>query len=445
MSDDFSTNDPFTPDFICRTRLGDIINGFSSVCELYSVVLDINGQILVEPTGPKTYLGEFYEIIKNPKYNGMYFDIVNCIVDSKQSMYSEIDDGNPDSRLSAAPIFLNGRFYATWLLYAQNKEQAQRLFKAFDKQADMAKSFSEILTDLHNGSIMNVEEASMRNQLHFERQSKNVMEEILRVVAAGDKTNVTNLYDRVGRLLDLDYMVYYEFDDDRPGFMNLVNYWAKEGKSEEAVKGFAWNSDHFDLSMQEMIREQGLVIDKMNMTNRMRVEIFRGKTRAIMVFPLYINGSYRGRMIFIESTKERIWTKQEIGFAKEATEMLARDLTIEERLRNRAESQRSIVGLFDGIPVPVVVRNVETGKILYANTILKEKIGRDITGEDSSILVPNVQQEFEGYGVKGSANHNNIEYKRFIDLLGGNYDIKETFIKWGNEGEISVLVIKKEN
>lgn len=443
MGDDFSTNNPFAQDYITRTRLGEIIDNFAGVCELYSVVLDINGQILVEPKGPKPYLGEFYEIIKNPKYYGIYTDIVNCIVDSKQSMYSEIDDGNPDSRFAAAPIFLNGRFYATWLLYAQNKVQNQKLFKAFDKQAELAKVLSDVLTELHNGSIMNVEEESMRSQLQFEQQSKKIMEEVLRVIAAGDRSNIAMLYDSIGKVLDVDYMVYYAVDDDRPGFMKLIDYWAKNGKSDEAERGFAWDSDHYDMSLQEMIKDGGLVIDKKNMTNQMRVEVFRGKARAIMVFPLFINGTYRGRLIFIENTKERIWTKPEVNFAKEVTEMLSRELTIESRLKNNADQERTIMGLFDSIPVSVAVRSVETGKILYINSVLKTKLGRDITGEDSRILVPSVQEEFEGYGTEGADGRSSIEYKRFIDQLGGIYDITETFITWGKEGEVSVLVIKE--
>lgn len=444
MGDEFSTKNPFTQDFITSTRLGEIIDNFASVCELYSVVLDINGKTLVEPTGPKPYLGEFYEIINNPKYYGIYTDIVNCIVDSKQSMYSEIDDGNPDSRLSAAPIFLNGRFYATWLLYAQNKAQNQKLFKAFDKQAELAKILSDILSELHNGSRMNVEEESMRSQLQFEHQSKMVMEDILRVVAAGNRANIKTLYDKIGELLDVDYMVYYAFDADRPGYMKLIDYWAKNGKSDESESGFAWNSDHYDQSLQEMIKNGGLIIDKKNMTNQMRVEVFRGKARAIMVFPLYINGAYAGRVIFIENTKERIWTKQEINFAQEVTEMLSRDMTIEARLKAKADNERTILGLFDSIPVPVAVRSVKSGKILYVNSVLKEKIGRDITGEDSRILAPSVQEEFEGYGAEGTGGRSNIEYKRFIDQLSGIYDIKEAFVNWGKEGEVSVLVITEE-
>ena len=291
---------------------------------------------------------------------------------------------------------------------------------------------------------MNVEEESMRSQLQFEHQSKMVMEDILRVVAAGNRANIKTLYDKIGELLDVDYMVYYAFDADRPGYMKLIDYWAKNGKSDESESGFAWNSDHYDQSLQEMIKNGGLIIDKKNMTNQMRVEVFRGKARAIMVFPLYINGAYAGRLIFIENTKERIWTKQEINFAQEVTEMLSRDMTIEARLKAKADNERTILGLFDSIPVPVAVRSVKSGKILYVNSVLKEKIGRDITGEDSRILAPSVQEEFEGYGAEGTGGRSNIEYKRFIDQLSGIYDIKEAFVNWGKEGEVSVLVITEE-
>ena len=55
-----------------------------NVCELYSVVLDINGHILVPPTGPTPYLGEFYEMVVNPDNKELYSDVVGCIVDSSR-------------------------------------------------------------------------------------------------------------------------------------------------------------------------------------------------------------------------------------------------------------------------------------------------------------------------------------------------------------------------
>ena len=56
-------------DFLMKNHVDEIVNSFAAVSELYSVVVDINGHLLVEPTGPATYLGEFHEIMLNPRYS----------------------------------------------------------------------------------------------------------------------------------------------------------------------------------------------------------------------------------------------------------------------------------------------------------------------------------------------------------------------------------------
>ena len=216
-----------------KNHVDEIVNSFAGVSELYSVVVDINGHTLVEPTGPATYLVEFHEIILNPKYSKLYADTVNCLIDSKQAMYSEIDDGNPDSRFAAAPIFVKGTFYATWILYAHNKSQNQRLFKTFDHMSSVAKSLSDVITRLYEDSIIAGEEEEIKTEYVFEHGAKDIMNNALDAIYSGDRSSIFKLYDQVGELLDVDYMVYYAIDTDRPGYMKLVDYWAKNGKGKE--------------------------------------------------------------------------------------------------------------------------------------------------------------------------------------------------------------------
>ena len=151
-----------TPEFLAEKHIDDLFNSFANICELYSTVLDINGHILVPPTGPTPYLGEFYEMVVNPDNKELYGDVVGCIVESKQSIYSEISDGNPDSRFIASPIFVDGRFCGTWLLYAHNKNQNQKLFKAFDSISKTAESVSDIITNLYVRSVINEEEENIK-------------------------------------------------------------------------------------------------------------------------------------------------------------------------------------------------------------------------------------------------------------------------------------------
>ena len=435
-----------TPEFLAEKHIDDLFNGFANICELYSVVLDINGHILVPPTGPTPYLGEFHEMVINPDNKELYGDVVGCLVDSKQSMYSEIDDGNPDSRFLAAPIFADGRFCGTWILYAHNKNQNQKLFKAYDSVSKVAEGISDIITGLYLRGIINEEEESMKTELEFERNAKELTETILKVIAEGDRSNLADLYQNVGTLMNVDHIVYFIVDDERIGHYKVVDYWSKAGKSEESEKEFIWESDRYDQDMQNQIREKGLVIDKKNMTNQMRVQIFKGKARAVMVFPLFKGKEFVGRLVFIENSKERIWTKEEISFAKEITRMISWNLTIEDRLSTRTEASKVVMNIFESIPVMILVRNVDNGRVLYMNPSLKLKIGYDMIGENSFGIIPCLSEEYEGLDAaeKDKFYCKTAKYKRYIDKLDGIYDVTEHYLNWKDNEMASVLIINPE-
>ena len=433
-------------DFLIENKMADMIDAFASTTELYSVVLDINGHILVEPSGPNPYLGEFYELVRNPKYKSLYGEIVSCIVDTKQSMYSEIDDGNPDSRFAAAPIFVNGSFLGTWILYAHTSAQNQKLFKAFDNFSRIANSLSDIISKIHNSAVFQKEKKSIKKELEFERGAKEIMENIMRLFSKGDRGRIEDVYDQVGRLLDVDFIVYYKDDKEKAGHMILSDYWSKNGKSEEEKKKFAWEHDHLDLEMQNMIKQDCLIIDKKNMTNQLRVETFEGNAKAVMVFPVNIFGNYRGRLIFIENTKERIWSEDEIKFAREITVMYSRDLMITKLVKDSIGVPSTISRVFTDAPFIVVVRNYDTGEVLFSNKMLDEKVGYDLKGKDGYFILPRVTDEYNGLDTENiyGKNLGGIRYKRFIDVLDGIYDVTEVTFKWNRTTKATILIMVPE-
>lgn len=433
-------------DFIADNHIDKLLNSFSNVAELYSALVDINGNTIVAPQGPNAYLGEFYEMVHTPQFRSLYSDIMNNIVDSKQAMYSEVDDGNPDSRIAAAPIFVDGRFYAAWILYAHTKIQNQKLFKAFEHMSHTADALSEIITSLYHGSVAEDAESSMKTELDFEKNANEIYKNILEILSCGDKSNISELYESVGHLLGVDYIVYYKDDKKRPGYMKLVDYWSRTGKSAEAEEDFVWDNDHYDLELQSQIKSQGLVIDKKNMTNQIRVETFGGKVKAIMVFPVRILGEYTGRMIFIEKSRERTWSKAEIDFARQITEMVGRDLSIEKRIRRGRRGSMLMIDIFDSLPQSIIVREIETGRVLYANPSMTSSLGHDITGEDSFDLIPNVGEESEGTSesMLKSMFRGMMNYQRYIERLGGIYNIKEHTMRWKNNEKVSVIIMTPE-
>ena len=429
-----------TPEFLKSCKVDQLIDGFASACELYSVVLDINGHILIEPSGPNAYLGEFYVTMTDPGYLETYQKVVNFIIASGEAMYSEIDDGNPDSRVSVAPIFVDNRFVAAWILYAHNKAQNQKLFKSFEKQNTVAQCLSDIITRLYAGSITINEDKKIRTELEFERQCKEIVNEILDVIINGDKSKVTDIYEKVGKIMDVDYIVYYTVDRTNPTKMILIDYWAKGGKCEEAEKSFGWEHDHYSPEIAAQIRTDGLIIDKHSMTNQMRVEVFNGNARAVMVFPVYVMGEYNGRMIFIENSKERVWTEAEITFAKQITEIISRDLGVQIRKQEIDDGWLMIKDVAEALTDYMLVRSMD-GKIIFANSSLREKLGEEIIGRDSSFIVP-MQDEYPEDILSTETARRVTVYQRYVDVLGDIYDITESFHRWRTYDRVSIVILE---
>ncbi|MCR5214675.1 MAG: hypothetical protein K6E10_09675 [Eubacterium sp.] len=450
---DFNTNDThetmaLTTEFLKNNQVDSLIRSFAAICELYTVVLDINGKVLLQPDGPVPFLGEFYEMVRNPKYRDTYDDVTRSLAESGQTMFGEVDDGNRESRFAAAPIFLDGVYLATWILYAENQFQSQKLFKAYEHFGRTAASLSHLITNISRSNQISEKEEEVQKQLKFEHESRVIMSDILEAVSGGDKKGYGELYERVGKLMDVDYMVYYAIDDNRPGYMKLVDYWSRTGKSAQAENGFTWDRDHYNIELQNKIKKEGLFIDSNNMTNQMRVEIFEGKVKAVMVLPIYTSGVYHGRLIFIENRVERVWTKDEIGFAKEIASVISRDVTNDNRVRSNVKVARILSDVLEHLPVFAFVRDANDGSILYANSLLREKMGNDIVGNNSFSIIPDVKQEFAGLAGIDTAYapklNRNTRYNRYIDRLGGIFDVTEHQIKWKNGQKVSVIILKPD-
>ena len=439
VRDDFH----ITKDFLKEHNVDTIIDAYAESLGLYSVVLDLNGKILVDPYGPSAFLGEFYEIVRNPKYISFYEEIRGCIRGDGQPVFSEIDDGNPDTRISAVPIYTNGRYVATWILYAHSKQQAQSLFKCSDGQAKIAKSLSYAITLLHNSAFKVKAMEQMNEALGFELRQKNALAEVLSDMYDSDENFTSELFRRVGELLDVDYVVYYKNSEESSETMDLIDYWSKMDKVENQEESFVWHHDHYDAEMREKIKTEGLVIDRNNMTNQMRVEVFRGNARAVIVQPIMVSGEYTGRLIIIENSKERVWTESEISFAKVVSMLISGIITMQNlRKQNENKVTSYLLDILKSMPVMAFIRNSNTGTVLFANDTINERLGMDFVGKDSFRVVPMLDNQYPVIDESESPDEGPVKFKRYINELGGVFDITETCIEWNDGSPASVLILR---
>lgn len=98
-------------------------------------------------------------------------------------------------------------------------------------------------------------------------------------------------------------------------------------------------------------------MDQDSMTNRLRVEVFKGNARAVMVFPIMLHDEYMGRLVFIENTNERTWSILEKEFAKEITRLFSQGLMMREPKGSINAFSDQAEELLEGFPGDVFVRS----------------------------------------------------------------------------------------
>jgi len=426
-------------------RIGELIREFAASFNLYSAVMDMKDQVIGNPVGPTAYFGEFYEMLRNPN-NLEYFENMRaCIRSGEGPVYEEIPDGNPDNRLSAAPIMVNGIYMATWLLYAHTRQQNQVLFHVQEQHGKIASILSDILSRLAFQESGGEELAAVEDRLNFLLNERKILLALQEL--SGDKKELFQRMSEAGSLLNLDYIVYYSQDKKNPERMTLEDYWSRTGKSADAESVFVWDNDHYPAEVQRQIREGGLIVDQRNMTNQMRVEVFGGTVRAIMVFPVMQKGQYTGRLIFIESTRERVWREDEIDFARMLCKLVAKKLRTPKSIKKTADG--AAFEIFDLVEYPIFARDSATGEVIFSNRAMNLAIGVDFTKKNSFEIIPPAVDAFEGYRDAESASEHEEEkqvtsrFRRYISRLSGIYNVTEHRMKWKDKKPASLFILQE--
>ena len=124
----------------------ELFGSFANAYGLYSTVVDQDGHALVDPVGPEAYLGYYYDMFERPETQEFFDSIKRSTMIQDEAVYMELEgDGNPDSRLSAVPIVVNGVYLATWILCAHDKSQSAMLRIASREQYHVGELISSFI------------------------------------------------------------------------------------------------------------------------------------------------------------------------------------------------------------------------------------------------------------------------------------------------------------
>ena len=423
---------------------GSFANGYG----LYSTVVDQDGHALVDPVGPEAYLGYYYDMFERPETQEFFDSIKRSTMIQDEAVYMELEgDGNPDSRLSAVPIVVNGVYLATWILCAHDKSQSAMLRIASREQYHVGELISSFIQRAVVSEQSGGYGQELEKQLDFEIRQKQVLAELQDVMREEREDRLHIILSKAAEVLEVDY-AFYMLNKTGVGTAGLEkDSWSPDGQAPHGDLQIENFHEQFSEEERNRILSEGYVVDQESMTNRIRVSVFQGLARAAMVMPIKCGETSRGRVCFIESRKERIWTESEIHFARLIGRMLAETVEIMEDAGTKRVTSQTLLDIFHNLTIDVFIREDANGKVLFANNAMKKHLGMDFTGHDSRRLIPEGREEFESYPgsihEKAAPSQEIRNWRRYINELGAIYDVTEIPIEWIDGSAATAVLLRK--
>ena len=356
-------------------------------------------------------------------------------------------DGNPDSRLSAVPIVVNGVYLATWILCAHDKSQSAMLRIASREQYHVGELISSFIQRAVVSEQSGGYGQELEKQLDFEIRQKQVLAELQDVMREEREDRLHIILSKAAEVLEVDY-AFYMLNKTGVGTAGLEkDSWSPDGQAPHGDLQIENFHEQFSEEERNRILSEGYVVDQESMTNRIRVSVFQGLARAAMVMPIKCGETSRGRVCFIESRKERIWTESEIHFARLIGRMLAETVEIMEDAGTKRVTSQTLLDIFHNLTIDVFIREDANGKVLFANNAMKKHLGMDFTGHDSRRLIPEGREEFESYPgsihEKAAPSQEIRNWRRYINELGAIYDVTEIPIEWIDGSAATAVLLRK--
>ncbi len=430
--------------FASNEQVKQMVRSVISLEAVYSTIVDVDGQILMEPIGPDANIGSFYDMFERPFYKELYERMKTALASDHHPIFWEMEDGNPDSRISAAPIIVDGKTIAVWILCAYNQAEAANLKSLNESQWVIAQLISEYLNALYGAKKKTSSMEDAEKQLEYEIKQKEIITDTLAQMSDIDAA-LDVMFERTGRLMHLDSILFYNVKQMGAEEYSLRKYWNARGNAPDKNVDITWKRNRYLTEEKEALERDGYIIDHNNITNKMRVSIFHGRVRAAMVYPIRVNDIFIGWLLFVESETERIWTESEIRYTRELSRLVKRMMIRQIGDGNARKVNQLLLDAFNHIHAGIFIRDNSTGRILFANRRVSERVGQDLEGQDSRILIPDLKSKYEhleGMRNYDMTNNKITRWRRYIDSVNDIVDITEIQMEWLNGEPVTFVIMR---
>jgi transcriptional regulator with GAF, ATPase, and Fis domain len=250
----------------------------------------------------------------------------------------------------------------------------------------------------------------------------------------------------VGVHLDVNKIFLYTYHKKHDKAYVLRNYWDVSGEAPDDELLYTLPERMFMVEDGIKVGEGRFFVDNTNMTESSKLNLMRYNFKAVIAYPIYLNGNMYGMLFFAEAKAERVWTKEELRFSQSISLVIQSMLENAEGDDNVRNVNKHLIETYNNFDVGIFVKDAATGKVLFSNAKMNTMLGHDFTGGDSKSVLTDLHDRFDNItGMRRPflTKQRVAKWKSYIQVLDDIMDITEIQIEWLKGEQASLIILRK--
>ncbi len=422
-------------DLVIARRLG---SRFSNVAGVYMYGLNHDGEVTIDVTGDPTESSRLLDMIGRDALDELYHRVSDSDLEVQaieETVIPNVRAAGVSFRVDDSPLF-------TWVILGVLEDEELKVPGAlntsefsFTTTLDRFVDAIDIIRDVtqlilfNKVSLFNAEAESRRSKFSEEEMKASLKhaEAISEVVQLLDNDDAIEAVMRecmelIGEYLDISSAMVVRTRPNRDT-MDVAAEWNNRG----VISLF----DQFrDRKIFSFVRgDKPLVVSSDSETPpQISKDMAFLAIKALVVLPIHVSNGYGMYACFMDSNPSKVWKVEEVKFLYDASHVLHSVVTKRIQKNSLAGSYASLEAVLDNVGSAIYVRDVESGKPLFMNRILKSTFATELQTGTLDKLFDSAIPVNRGSGIY-EIHH--IDRNRW-------YDLHYTYINWVDGRKVSL-------
>lgn len=368
-------------ELIDEKRLQHLQNEFCKVTGVTAVCVDKEGRAITEPYIDKSLIRPDGEDPILGEYRKKAAQALDRVQEGslEEQVVEELPDGG---HVAAVAVSVENQIILYWQVYDLKKLDAISFYQILDLLRDTS---ADIYRD--RMSCFSAEAESRRSRYAEEEMSRNLhtieaTTEIVQLLDSDEQIELTmsRWLKILAQHIQVDSAEIFQLQADTDT-MNVVCEWLAPG----LISYFDKTSGIPEKSF--LHTEKPLVVSTDSVGKPDSEEIEKIGMKAVMIFPILKQES--GNMVLSLNHRRQghVWSMAEIKFTSDAVKILQSILTRQIQKNSLAGSYAALEEILDNVGCAIYVTDQNTGRMLFANQILKNTFAKELMDHNFDALL----------------------------------------------------------